>query len=90
LTPLRKAFVCHHQQLGGGDLMASYDYIGRGFQYVLGFNDAHVGDRHLDYCKVGVNFVAAPVPEPSTYALMLAGLGAVGFVARHRKGPPTV
>ena len=29
--------------------------------------------------------VANPVPEPETYALMLAGLGAVAFVARRRK-----
>ena len=29
--------------------------------------------------------VAAPVPEPETYALMLAGLGIVGFMAARRK-----
>lgn len=27
----------------------------------------------------------APIPEPETYALMLAGLAAVGFAARHRQ-----
>ena len=30
-------------------------------------------------CKV------TAVPEPETYALLLAGLGAVGFIARRRQ-----
>jgi hypothetical protein len=34
---------------------------------------------------ITINQVAAPIPEPETYALMLAGLGALGFVARRRK-----
>lgn len=38
----------------------------------------------------GTDGTVVPVPEPSTYALMLAGLGVVGFVARRRKGLPTV
>lgn len=34
-----------------------------------------------------VNFtdVTAPIPEPQTYALMLAGLGAMAFVMRRRR-----
>ncbi|ACB34590.1 conserved hypothetical protein [Leptothrix cholodnii SP-6] len=28
----------------------------------------------------------APVPEPETYAMLLAGLGAIGFMSRRRKG----
>jgi hypothetical protein len=31
------------------------------------------------------NLATNPIPEPETYALMLAGLGAIGFVARRRK-----
>jgi hypothetical protein len=34
----------------------------------------------------GTYLIAAPIPEPSTYALMLAGLLAVGWAARRRSG----
>ena len=33
---------------------------------------------------VGLGVVAAPVPEADTYAMMLAGLGLVGFAVRRR------
>lgn len=33
-----------------------------------------------------LNYAAQPVPEPETYAMMLAGLGLIGFAARRRMG----
>ncbi|MEW6677415.1 MAG: PEP-CTERM sorting domain-containing protein [Pseudomonadota bacterium] len=40
----------------------------------------------LDYANGSLAYgVQAPIPEPETYALMLAGLGLVGFMARRRK-----
>lgn len=53
------------------------------FQYILAFNDGATTDADYDDLVVGLSL--APVPEPETYALMLAGLGALGFMARRRK-----
>lgn len=53
------------------------------FDYVLGFNDGRKIDADYDDLVVGLK--VSVVPEPETYALMLAGLGIMGFVARRRR-----
>ncbi len=56
------------------------------FDYLLGFNDSFGGDADYDDFVVGVNFTSmAPVPEPQTFAMILAGLGLFGLSARRRK-----
>ena len=53
-----------------------------GYDYVLGFSDS--GAAHdLDYDDMVIGVTA--VPEPETYMMMLAGLGAMAFVARRRR-----
>jgi hypothetical protein len=49
-------------------------------------NQLFAGDGSSIYKDfVGITVVTAPVPEAQTYALMLAGLGLVGFMARRRR-----
>ena len=56
--------------------------------FLIGYNDIGGGGSTLgdwDDFVVRVSFVAAPVPEPESYAMMLAGLGVMGLIARRRK-----
>jgi hypothetical protein len=61
-------------------------FVATGANTTLRFTNTQ--NPYLHFAIVdGVSAVAAPVPEPETYALMLAGLGLVGFAARRRSIP---
>ncbi|MBI5660291.1 MAG: PEP-CTERM sorting domain-containing protein [Nitrosomonadales bacterium] len=57
--------------------------------------DAHLNGRYLQWSNnqavltnnsvVRITTVAAPVPEPETYGMLLAGLGLMGFASRRRR-----
>jgi hypothetical protein len=51
--------------------------------FILGFEDIRLPDGDKDYNDMV--FRVTVVPEPSTYALMLGGLGVAGWMARRRK-----
>jgi hypothetical protein len=62
------------------------------------FSLPSAGDYHVDITGVangtfggtyGITLSAAPVPEPETFAMLLAGLGLVGTIARRRKTAQT-
>ena len=51
-----------------------------------GTNSASIG-TYVANIAVTPAGVGPPLPEPATYALMLAALGAMHFVTRRRKAP---
>ncbi|UUX95521.1 DUF4114 domain-containing protein [Aquabacterium sp. J223] len=55
----------------------------QGSTFILGFEDILLPDGDKDYNDMV--FRVTVVPEPSTYALMLGGLGVAGWMARRRK-----
>jgi hypothetical protein len=56
--------------------------LGGTYDLILGFNDGMRVDS--DYDDIVIGLKVAAIPEPEAYALMLAGLAAVGFVSRRR------
>jgi hypothetical protein len=52
------------------------------YSFVIGYNDTA---SHSDWDDLVIGINVAAIPEPETYAMLLAGLGLMGFVARRRK-----
>jgi hypothetical protein len=92
--------VLEWQTFSGGVLVSSGN-VTTGVGTVLGFSDPdgfdqlvlraphpNSGDptlQELAMDNLKVQLTANPIPEPETYAMMLAGLGLLGFIARRGK-----
>jgi hypothetical protein len=68
--------------LSSGSSFQNLDWAGALGTGVYNINVA--GKANAANTRYSVLLDVTPVPEPETYALMLAGLAAVGFVARRR------
>lgn len=84
-------------QDGAGPAFVAFSGVPIDIASYLGTNQAYVGftsgtgagwENHdiLSWQFANTTELTPPVPEPSTYALMLAGLAAIGFAARRRSG----
>ncbi|MCX9158305.1 FxDxF family PEP-CTERM protein [Niveibacterium sp. 24ML] len=82
---------------GGFGLFSGTTLIGSLYSLessTVSFSGLSTGDYKLGFFGFGggvtavsfaANAIAAPVPEPETYAMLLAGLGMIGAIARRRR-----
>lgn len=70
--------------IGAYTLISAHNYSGR-FNSLTVTGLANGLTANLLYSAEGVQINVAAIPEPETYAMLLAGLMAVGWVARRRR-----
>jgi len=59
------------------------------YAFTLQYGECCGGAANLDFTVNGLDPVSA-VPEPSTWAMLIVGFAAVGFMARRRKSKPAL
>ncbi len=78
-----------HQMLTAGQLPNNYGFFDQSINlaYDLGTiaNNQSVSFGYEYAMAITDPFTPPPVPEPMTYAMLLAGLGLLGFAVRRRK-----
>ena len=77
-----------HQAVSGSTMSLDFTITASSFDGYVPHLKVDWDGSANNYDLVSVDMVGAPtppVPEPETYAMLLAGLGAMGFVARRRQ-----
>jgi hypothetical protein len=71
------------------DWTSQWSFAGSYNYFTVVSGDRLVGDSYSPG-EGEIDAIAAAIPEPETYAMLLAGLGLLGFVAHRRKLQPIV
>jgi hypothetical protein len=87
-----KSFATQAANFYNHDIYVHFDESDSYRRVMQSYTSNHNGNHNLfdskfvpSYEGGGTNNITAPVPEPETYAMMVAGLLIIGFVARRRR-----
>lgn len=93
-NPANIDFQAHYEMIGIGSFVFAHDYF-RGVEGVTRYQDVYIFDPAVDTVSTWVNdfgngnynyaFRIGFVPEPATWAMMIAGFGLVGASLRRRR-----